>query len=126
MKTRTVLTAATLVLATAVPLLAPEPTASAEEKEPAAQAEKPPALLYLGLNDAGAEEWFRIADRAVVVRVPGGPYLRRPYEGAGTTLDPEEVEVASFLIDKHEVTNARFARFLNAVPAASRSAPAAR
>ena len=66
-------------------------------------------------NGTGAEEFYRVQDRAVLVRVPAGPYLRRPYEGAGTTVDPDEVEVGSFLIDKYEVTNTRFARFLNAV-----------
>ncbi len=80
-------------------------------------ADAAPELLYLGLNDAGAEEWFRVTDRAVVVRVPAGPYLRRPYEGAGTTVEPDEIEVGSFLIDKYEVTNTRFVRFLNAATA---------
>lgn len=71
-------------------------------------------LLYLGLNDKGHEEWFRVRDGAVVVRIPGGKFLRRPYEGDGTTRAPVPVDVASFFMDKHEVTNARFARFLNA------------
>jgi formylglycine-generating enzyme required for sulfatase activity len=78
-----------------------------------------PDIVYLGLNDRDAEEWYRPRDGAVLVRVPAGSYARRPYEGAGTTMEPEEVDVPSFLIDKHEVTNARFARFLNAVPDAA-------
>ncbi len=69
-------------------------------------------LLYLGLNDKGAEEWFRARDGAVVVRVPGGKFARRPYEGRVAVEAPVRVEVPSFFIDKHEVTEAQFARFL--------------
>ena len=69
-------------------------------------------LVHLGLNAQGAEEWLRVKDGAVVVRVPRGPYLRRPYEPQATTATGSLVPVESFLIDKHEVTNARFARFL--------------
>ena len=72
-------------------------------------------LLYLGLNAKGHEEWYRVKDGAVVVRVPGGKFSRRPYEGDGITKEPVAVDVTSFFMDKHEVTNARFARFLNAV-----------
>jgi len=72
------------------------------------------ALVYIGLNAQGAEEYLRAVDGAILVRVPAGPYLRRPYEGDDTTKEPESVDVGSFLVDKHEVTNGRFARFLNA------------
>jgi hypothetical protein len=82
-------------------------------------------LLYLGLNARGHEEWYRVKDGAVVIRVPGGAYARRPYEGDGTTEKPRMVEVASFFMDKHEVTNAQFARFLNAVKETGRLVGAA-
>ncbi len=72
------------------------------------------APLFLRVNEQGAEEWYRVKDGAVVVRVPRGEYQQRPYEGMGTTADAEPIEVESFFIDKYEVTNARFARFLNA------------
>ena len=74
----------------------------------------PEGLLHLGLNERGAEEWYRVRDGATVIRVPGGAYRKRPYEGDGTTLEPTDVEVASYFIDKYEVTNAQYARFLNA------------
>ncbi len=83
----------------------------AQDAVPEVPADPP---LFLGVNAAGAEEWYRVRDAAVLVRVPGGPYARRPYEGAGTTADPEDVSVPTFLVDRDEVTNARFARFLNA------------
>ena len=70
-------------------------------------------LLYLGLNEQGAEEWYRVKDGAVVIRVPGGNYLKRPYEGWEHTEEPKQVAVGSFFMDKFEVTNASFARFLN-------------
>jgi len=69
-------------------------------------------LLYLGLNDKGAEEWYRARDGAVVVRVPGGKFARRRYEGRTAVEAPVPVDVGSFFIDKCEVTNAQFARFL--------------
>ena len=70
-------------------------------------------LHYLGLNGQGHEEWWRSKDGAVVIRVPGGAFLRRPYQGTVATEAPAPVEVPSFLMDKHEVTNERFARFLS-------------
>jgi len=72
-----------------------------------------PALRFLGLNRQGHEEWWRAKDGAVVIRVPGGPYLRRPYQGTVATEEPSAVEVRSFLMDKHEVTNEQFVKFLN-------------
>lgn len=64
-------------------------------------------------NDAGALEVQRTKDRAWMVRIPAGPYAQRPYEGDGTSRDPHDVPVEAFLIDKNEVTNAQFVRFLN-------------
>jgi len=75
----------------------------------------PSGLLFLGVNADGAEEWYRVRDGATVVRVPGGDYLRRPYEGTIATAEGKPYPVASFFIDRCEVTNAQFARFLNAV-----------
>jgi len=76
-------------------------------------------LHYLGLNRQGAEEWFRAKDGAVVIRVPGGEYRRRGYEGAVATEEPKPCAVKSFLVDKYEVTNAQFARFLRETAAPS-------
>ena len=70
-------------------------------------------MLFLGVNDHGAERWHRKKDGALVLRVPGGPYAARPYEGDATTAEPKAVEVPSFFLDQHEVTNEQFARFLN-------------
>lgn len=87
---------------------------------PAFAADEPPApvapkrLVFLGLNAQGAEEWLRAKDGAIVVRVPRGEYRKRPYEPSATTAEPKAVAVESFYVDKFEVTNARFARFLTA------------
>jgi formylglycine-generating enzyme required for sulfatase activity len=69
-------------------------------------------LTYLGLNDKGAEEWYREKDGALVIRIPGGDFLRRPYEGRIATKEPKPFPVKSFFLDKCEVTNEQFARFL--------------
>ncbi len=103
------------VLLAAVLLLSPPAARAGDDPAPPAPAAAPAgkALLYLGLNDRGAEEWLRVKDGAVAIRVPGGPYRRRAYEGRVATGEPQPFEVRSFLVDKFEVTNARFARFLN-------------
>jgi formylglycine-generating enzyme required for sulfatase activity len=99
-------------------LAAAAPAARGGDGDAPAATESPPPLRFLGLNRQGHEEWWRAKDGAVVIRVPGGPYLRRPYEGTVAVEEPSPVEVASFLVDKHEVTNERFARFLReAAPA---------
>jgi serine/threonine-protein kinase len=100
MKTRA---AALLVL-----LLAPASAAGAPDTVPPGL----PGHRFLGRNRQGAEEWWRERDDAIVVRVPGGPFMQRPYQGTVATEEPKSVEVRSFYVDKHEVTNAQFARFL--------------
>jgi formylglycine-generating enzyme required for sulfatase activity len=99
------LLSAALSLALCVPVLARD-----EPPAPAA----PKRIVFLALNAQGAEEWLRVTDGAVVVRVPRGDYLRRPYEPSATTAEPKAVSVESCYVDKYEVTNARFARFLAA------------
>src|SRR5262245_5134028 len=74
-------------------------------------AAKPPAvggMVFVRVNDQGAEEWFRTKDGALVVRVPGGDYAKRPYEGTVATADPKPCAVESFFIDVNEVTNEQF------------------
>ncbi len=70
------------------------------------------SLRFLRLNEQGAETWYRARDGAVVIRVPGGEYLKRPYEGWEAEEDPEPVEVAAFFVDRCEVTNRQYALFL--------------
>jgi formylglycine-generating enzyme required for sulfatase activity len=95
----------------AVPVLVLLSCAFAGEGSPV-PAPAPRRLLPLGINAQGAEEWLRVKDGAVVVRVPRGLYLRRPYEPSGARSEPRRTDVESCFIDKFEVTNARFARFL--------------
>jgi formylglycine-generating enzyme required for sulfatase activity len=111
----------------ALPLLALLPPAAAAAPGEGDAPPPRPAFpgRYLGLNRQGHEEWWRTADGAVAVRVPGGDYLRRPYQGTVATEEPTPVAVPSFFMDKHEVTNARFARFL-AATAAPGDSPLAR
>ncbi|MHC4849858.1 MAG: SUMF1/EgtB/PvdO family nonheme iron enzyme, partial [Planctomycetota bacterium] len=70
-------------------------------------------LLFLRVNDRGAEEWLRIKDGATVIRIPRGEYQRRAYEGKIATQKPKPHFVESFFMDQTEVTNRQFARFLN-------------
>ena len=93
------------------------PSATADEPQPPAPpaAKRPhaPPLAFLGWNRQGAEEWQREKDGAVVIRLPGGSFLRRPYEGQEASKEPVAVDVRSVFVDKHEVTNEQYARFLN-------------
>ncbi len=88
-------------------------TVGAEPPPPPGAPPGPPPLVYVGVNAFGAEEWQRTKDGALVIRVPGGPFLRRPYEGREATAEPKPVEWGPFLVDKHEVTNEQFARFVD-------------
>lgn len=88
---------------------------SRQERQEAFRIEKVESanFSYDGTNPQGFDEYVRAKDGARMVFVPGGPYPRRPYEGTALLLEPEEVEVPGYLIDKFEVTNGQFARFLN-------------
>lgn len=99
-----------LLLLLALAPLAERPASAEPPTAPALE----PALRPLGVNAFGAEEFLRPQDGAIVIRVAGGPFLRRPYEGREATAEPVSVDVPAFLIDKHEVTNQQFARFLAA------------
>jgi len=88
-------------------------SAASGEDTKAAPIPKIEGLLYLMHNAQGAEEWYRVRDGMTVIRVPGGSYKKRPYEGWEATEEPKDQMVAAFLVDKYEVTNAQFARFLN-------------
>jgi formylglycine-generating enzyme required for sulfatase activity len=72
-------------------------------------------LRPLGRNAQGAQECLRAVDGMVVIRIPAGEFVMGADDG-----DPEEkprrVErTGEYWIDKFEVTNAQFAKFLNAV-----------
>lgn len=57
-----------------------------------------------------------VADEAPpgsTVRIPAGTYPIGSAEGAASARPVHQVNLGSFLIDAHEVTNARFAAFLN-------------
>ena len=101
-------------LQTALLLVAMTGSVGAEDGGAPAQAPGYPGMLFLGLNDAGAETWVRTRDGATVIRVGRGVYAQRPYEGQGTTRKPRPVQVESFFLDRTEVTNEQFACFLNA------------
>lgn len=87
------------------------PPALAEEPAPTSD---DAALVFVRVNHQGAEEWLRPRDGATVIRVEQGPFLRRPYEGWEAEEEPVEVTVGGFFVDRTEVTNAQFARFLAA------------
>ncbi len=63
-------------------------------------------LAYLGKNDKGHEEYLRLVDKSIMVKIPAGKF----YLG----YDKEnKVQMSEYYIDKYEVTNEKFASFLN-------------
>jgi serine/threonine protein kinase/formylglycine-generating enzyme required for sulfatase activity len=72
----------------------------------------PLTYKLLGTNTQGAREYLRLTDGMVMVEVKGGKFTR----GNKALPDalPVEVELTTFLIGKYEVSNAQYAKFLNA------------
>jgi formylglycine-generating enzyme required for sulfatase activity len=73
-------------------------------------------LVFIGENPQGQQEYWRVRDGAVVVRIPGGEFLMGSSEDEG---EPDErpqhrVYVSEFLIDKTEVTWRQFRKFAEA------------
>lgn len=55
-------------------------------------------------------------DRTEMVLVPAGPFVMGSWLGDSDEAPVSVVDLPAFYIDRHEVTNARFAGFLNALP----------
>jgi formylglycine-generating enzyme required for sulfatase activity len=82
-------------------------------------AEAAVALVPIGKNPHGYDEYWRVKDGSMLVRVPAGEFLMGSPEATG---QPDErprrsVSVSSFLIDKTEVTWRQFRRFAEATGA---------
>ena len=61
---------------------------------------------FLGRNDSGHEEYRWKADDGVMILIPAGEFLRGSAK--------EKKTLKAFLVDKFEVTNRQFDRFLEA------------
>jgi len=73
-------------------------------------------LRPIGRNPQGHEEYWRVKDSAVVVRVPAGEFLMGSAEGQGEQHERPQhrVLVSEFLIDKLEVTWRQLRRYAEA------------
>lgn len=72
-------------------------------------------LSTRGVNEQGYVEYASDVDPSVVfVYVPGGNFHRGSWEGPSTEEPPHPVQLSSYLIAKHEITNAQFARYCQA------------
>ena len=58
-------------------------------------------------------------DGAEMVLVPAGPFVMGTGEGEVEASPPHQVELAAYYIDRCEVTNAQYARFVAATGAAA-------
>jgi formylglycine-generating enzyme required for sulfatase activity len=77
-------------------------------------------LVALGKNPQGYDEFWRVADGAVMVDVPAGDFPMGSPEGQGESDERplHQVFVSEFLIDKTEVTWRQFRKFAEAKGAA--------
>ncbi len=75
-----------------------------------------PALVPIGKNPQGHEEYWRARDGAVVVKVPAGEFLMGSAEGEGEPNERPQrrIFVSGFLMDKTEVTWRQFRKFAEA------------
>jgi formylglycine-generating enzyme required for sulfatase activity len=64
-------------------------------------------------NASLGDTWTRPTDEAVMVYVPAGEFEMGSTEGDSDEQPVHDVTLDGFWIDKHEVTNAQFAAFLN-------------
>ena len=84
-----------------------------------------PALVTIGKNPQGYDEYWRARDGAVVVKVPAGPFLMGSAEGEGESNErPQRLMfVSEFLMDKTPVTWRQFRRYAEATGAPLPPAP---
>ncbi len=73
-------------------------------------------LVPIGKNQQGYEEYWRVKDRVMVVKVPAGEFLMgsRGEEGKPEERPQHQVYVSEFLMDKTEVTWRQFRKFAKA------------
>jgi formylglycine-generating enzyme required for sulfatase activity len=83
------------------------------------------ALVLIGKNPQGFEEYWRLKDRAIIVRVPAGDFLMGSAEGEGEPPERPQHRVfgSEFLMDKTEVTWRQFRKFAEATGASLPPAP---
>ncbi len=76
----------------------------------------PKALVPIGKNLQGYEEYWRTRDKAVVVQIPAGEFLMGSSENEGEPAErpQRQVYVSAFLMDKTEVTWRQFRKFSTA------------
>ena len=74
------------------------------------------SLVPIGANPQGHEEYWRVRDGAMVVRVPAGEFLMGSTTNRGQDDErpQRKVHVSEFLIDKTEVTWRQFREFVAA------------
>ena len=81
-------------------------------QSPPATGQAPPDLLALGRNPQGYSQFRNLRDGSELVEIPAGEFLM------GDDRDPSaapahRVDLQTYLIGRHEVTNAQFKRFLD-------------
>lgn len=83
-------------------------------------------VAAIGTNPQRFQEFWRKADRAIMVEIPGGPFLMGSPEGVGDADEhpQREIDLPTFLIDKHEVTMRQFQAFAKAENLLSPKTPA--
>ncbi len=95
------------LLALTWPALQPRPVPPAQ----------PARAVEVSPRPAGSplpRSWVHRKDDSRMVLVPAGPFLEGPPPEAGPGIPPQRRELAAFYIDRYEVTNRQFQRFVQA------------
>ena len=95
----------------------PKPRPEPKPQPPTLSPESPRGMKFLCTNNKGYEEYLWLKDSSVMVKVPAGEFWMGspPGEGDGDEGPQHKVYVSEFYVDKHEVTNRQFERFVRAI-----------
>lgn len=96
------------------PIIKPQEIARPEyEADPAAIFQRDMLVSHYTPNKVEVREIEPLLTDMVVI--PGGDYLRGSNEGARDEMPRHHVQIASFALDVHPITNEQFVRFLQAM-----------
>jgi len=99
------------------PVEKPKPKPAPPKTESPAPTPQPqPKMVARVKNQQGSDEFLWLKDSSVMIRIPAGEFWMGSPEGEGDNDErpQHKVYLSDYYIDKHEVTNEQFERFVRA------------